>query len=228
MLVALKVFILIIFFNSNNRKLYKLIFFSHFIHFFYILAATQAETFLSSFCLGIRRHRILKYSHVVFCCERNMAHEAGFLAECVKKTLCHERISFICQRSPGDCGWWTQSDVKYKMGFEMRYVFMNNIIQYSDDVVCTNPFMKEATRWEETKKKFEDQLPKYKIVVSGVSSLNPLSTPRIGLSGKTTKEGKVSASFTDDLVFCVGACLYFIKMILTRSTPHFNHNELLQ
>jgi hypothetical protein len=191
------------------------------------LASTQAESFLSSFCLAIRKHEIYKYAHVVFCCERNMAHEAGFLAECVKRSLYHERISFICQREPGDCGWWTQADVKYKMAYEMRFVFMSKIIQYAQDVICVNPFMKEATRWQETKRKFEDQLPKYKIVVSGMSSTNPLSAPRHGVSGKTTKDGKVSGSFTDDLAFCVSACLYFMKMILTRSTPNFRHDDVL-
>jgi hypothetical protein len=157
-----------------------------------------------------------------------MAHEAGFLGEKVRATLKHSRISFICQKDPKDIGWWTTAEVKYKMAYAMRSVFQSTAIYYADEMICANPWLDETNRLQITKKKFEDQLPKYKIVIAGLSMNNPISTPRVSISGKTTKEGKVSSSFTDDIAFCISANLFFINMLNMRTIPNFNYEEIFE
>lgn len=158
-----------------------------------------------------------------------MAHEAGFLANAVRKAFNHSRVSFICQRDPADVGWWTDYITKYKMAYSMRFHFsMPGGLQFADEMICCNPWLPEDTRLKTAKDKFLDQIKRYKIVISGISATNPTSNPRVSVSGKTNKEGRVSTSFADDLAFCISANLYLNDLLLTRQLPYFNYEEVFQ
>lgn len=168
------------------------------------------------------------HAHIVVCVERNTAHEAGFLCDAVREGLRHSRISFIAQneKNPADVGWWTDAPVKTQMAYALQYVLNEDRLSYAEDMVCKNMWLDESDRLEKTKKKVMEQLPRYRITLTGLSETNPTATPRISVSGKVDKDGKLSKGFKDDLIVSLSGNIFFYRKLYEKSLPNLNYNEL--
>ena len=60
---------------------------------------------------------IFRDSWQIFCCERNMAHEAGFLTQEFLKF--HQKNMSVAQHEVGDYGWWTVTGSKVKYAYKV-------------------------------------------------------------------------------------------------------------
>jgi hypothetical protein len=104
------------------------------------------------------------------------------------------------------------------------------------DFICTNPWLDVASRRQTTKAKFEEQLKRFKPVLT--SPKDPHSTPKITVSGlldgygdkfltpstgKTDKEGKVSGMFKDDLMCAFSLNMFLWDQLFNRKVPNFNY-----
>ena len=97
---------------------------------------------------------------------------------------------------------------------------MNSIV-YMKDMICTNPFVDPSDRRKKTKAKFEEQLKRYKPVMT--TPKDPQSTPKMTVSGKTDKEGRISGMFKDDLITNFALNMYLWDLLLTRKVQNFNY-----
>ena len=68
-----------------------------------MIGASEAVLLLENFVQGIREHPSFQDAWLIFCCERNMAHEAGFLTEPFLK---FRKTVAIAQHETKDYGWW--------------------------------------------------------------------------------------------------------------------------
>lgn len=160
-------------------------------------------------------------ARICFCVERNMAHEAGFITEMVINKF--PGTIGITQNPDNDYGWWTDHGQKIRYAMSLRQTFLENSIVYSDRLVCVNPFMEESRRMTATKAKFEEQLSRYKIIAS--DSQSAVSTPKFSVSGKTDKDGKISRSFNDDIVFAMSMACWMATSISANTLPNFPYDE---
>jgi hypothetical protein len=112
---------------------------------------------LENFINGIRNNRSLASSWILFCCERNMAHEAGFLAQIVNK---YSKVQLISQYGNDDYGWWTTKPEKTKYAYQALDIFATGNIVYMKDPICANPF-KQQDKMKITKQMLEQQLTMY-------------------------------------------------------------------
>ena len=73
---------------------------------------------LVEFGRAIRRHKTFANAFLIFCCEKNMAHEAGFLAE---KHIEQNRLKNIAMRQNenNDYGWHTNNENKVKSAYKV-------------------------------------------------------------------------------------------------------------
>jgi len=183
----------------------------------------DASDFVTGFVDAIRAHPQMQNAWIIFCCERNMAHEAGFLTEPVLK---HRNTVAIAQHDVNDYGWWTDLQTKVQAAYKARHCMAMESVGYMKDFICTNPWLDPKTRRQITKAKFEEQLKRYKPVVTNPK--DPHSTPKVTVSGKTNKEGKVSGTFNDDLMstFCLN--VYLMEMLLLRKIPNFNYQVVFE
>lgn len=140
--------------------------------------ARDATELLTGFVSAIRMHQWLQGAWIIFCCERNMAHEAGFLTE---PLLVMNKVVGIAQHEYKDYGWWTDNPTKVKMAYEARRCMAMNSVFYMKDFICTNPWDEPTKRREKVKRKFEEQMKRFKPVMS--QPRDPHSTPRITISG---------------------------------------------
>lgn len=183
---------------------------------------------LSSFLDGISSHPNLSDARILFCCESNMAHEAGFLSNEVKK---YHNSEIITDGRKGKKtgaiaeGWFTTNEIKVSQAYDAWDIVSQNGVTFIKDWVCASPFVKNPIkRRRETREKFVEQLKRYSEIE--MPTKDPLSTPRSGVSGCVDKEGRSSSSFTDDLctAFCLGIHLW--KLLRRRQVPHFAYSRV--
>lgn len=115
----------------------------------------------------------------------------------------------------------TDLHTKVQAAYKTRHYFVMGAIGYMEDFICTNASLDSKTRRQTTKAKFEEQLKRYKPVVT--SPKDPHSTPKVTVSGKTNKEGKVSGTFRDDLMSTCCLNNYIWDMLLNKKVPNFNY-----
>jgi hypothetical protein len=151
-----------------------------------------------------------------------MAHEAGFLANEVKK---FDKVELIAERGGDDYGWWTTNISKVKQAYAAWAALSTGQIQFLSDWVCENPYTPDKVkRRSETLEKFGEQLRRYGEYE--MATKNALSIPKVGVSGCIDKEGRVSGLFNDDLAiaFCMNIWLW--GLLCRREIEGFNYSRI--
>ena len=197
------------------------IFFFLFLLYVCALGAGEVTLLLEAFIRGIRERELFAHAWIIFCCERNMAHEGGFIAKVVlsfKKTRC------VSQHEGNDYGWWTNEENKSRYAFTARDHIMHQGVRYVEDLICMNPWMSADTRAKETREKFENQMRHY--LAYQRENTDPLRRSRVGVSGKITKDGRVSKTAKDDLMLTFTLNLWIWDEILAHRVDNFPYHEV--
>lgn len=97
-----------------------------------------------------------------------------------------------------------------------------NAVAYMKDWICVNRWLDPKTRKQITESKFREQIKRYKPVATAPK--DPHSVPKVTVSGKTNKEGKVSGTFKDDIMstFCLN--MHLFDLLLLKKIPNFNYD----
>lgn len=169
----------------------------------YQKANKEAEWLLEDFIRAIRTHESLRDAHILFCCERNTGHTAGWLANIVLK---FSNTSCIAQHGDADYGWWTQAREKTQYAYEARGVFQMGNIAFIDDMVSVNRFIKvmPALKIKNIQTKFEKQLKSY--------------VPRYTDNKKNEDK--------NDLAFALTFVISLLIKFLAKEIPGLNYNTL--
>ncbi len=138
------------------------------------------------------------------------------------KTYC--KVIPISETGDDDYGWYTKpgNPLKY-VQVASRYMMMDSV-QFMKDLVCENPLMDPKNRRDVTVKKFKEQLYKLKPIQS--KQMDPLTIPRVGVSGKVNNEGKVSSMFNDDLAMSFSMGMYLFDLFLERRIPGIDYHGI--
>ena len=115
----------------------------------------------------------------------------------------------------------TDNQTKVRCAYKARECMVMHSVFYMKDFICTNPWLDASTRRQTTKAKFEEQLKRFKPVLT--SPKDPHSTPKITVSGKTDKEGKVSGMFKDDIMCAFSLNMFLWDQLFSRKVPNFNY-----
>ena len=172
--------------------------------------------------IAIRRHPAFASAWIIFCCERNMAHEASFLAREVRED---RRVACIAQKpnEPDDYGWWTTTRKGPVRVPHARSPAEGSVAHARPDQ--RQPVQPDAsTRAATMVERFEQQMRQYRIV--RLESNNPLASARIGVSGKVGLDGRQTAGQKDDLAFCFTFAMSLWDSLLQREVPNFNYAEI--
>jgi len=173
----------------------------------------EASQFLSDFLLNIRRHPFFSDCWIVFCCERNTAHESHFLAEVAKKFkpihLYTENIN-----NPDDYGKRTTAASKLNEVRALQRFLATSIPSagFVDNWVACNfllPTRKTPAQLQSImKEKLVDQMTRYNIQESAASQKG--GVVRYTVSGKVDCDGNASIHYKDDLMvaFAMNAGLH--------------------
>lgn len=151
-----------------------------------------------------------------------MGHEGGYLAKPFMD-LNTKNIA-LSQYEEKDYGWWTDNNAKINYAYKTREFMAMGAVRYMKDWVCVNPWIKPEDRRKITKQKFEEQMKRFRPVTTSVK--DPHMIPRMTVSGKVDKDGKISGAFQDDLMmaFCMG--IYIWHMIIMRQVMYLNYSVL--
>lgn len=146
---------------------------------------------------------MLRDAHILFCCERNTGHTAGWLAGIVSK---FDNTTCIAQWGDLDYGWWTQAREKIQYAFEARGVFQMGNIVFFEDMISVNKFITGGSdlKVKNIQTKIEKQLKCY--------------VPRY-TDGKKN-EDKNDLAFA--LTFAISLTLKFLAKII----PGINYNKI--
>jgi hypothetical protein len=150
-----------------------------------------------------------------------MAHEAGFTAQYVLEQF--PGSIAISQDVQNDYGWWTDHPTKMRYAYSFRHHMLTESVFYSKNLVVTNPWLDPAKRHSTTLAKFEEQMKRYKLVQNELK--NPLAIAKTSVSGKVDKEGKVSGTFNDDLMFAVTMATWMKDTIIVGTMPNFPYKH---
>lgn len=172
----------------------------------------------------------LQGSKFIFCAERNMAHESGFIAFFVREQFPGSYA--IMQHANNDYGWYTTHDQKIRYAYSLVGRLAEDSLVFSHRALCGQPeFLgtlattANEERWQSIKNKLYEQLSRYRVVQSAVH--NALTIAKTTVSGKVDKEGRVSGSFNDDLVFALSMSTWLCSELLQRRLPNFPHDQVL-
>jgi hypothetical protein len=165
---------------------------------------------------GLRKHPVLSNAWIVFCCERNTAHEAGFLAD---EVTAYEKHALIAEKGDDDWGWWSTNSTKTQQAYAAWSSVSLGQVSFLKNWVCENPMVDGVSRRKHTKDKFTEQLRRYSEYA--MQTRDPLSIPRTGVSGVADKEGKASSTFNDDLAFCFCFNIWLIEKLRRHQVPGF-------
>jgi hypothetical protein len=176
------------------------------------------------FTQAIRERPQFRDSWLVLVCERNTGHESGFLADPFKKL--HPKNIAVAQYEDGDYGWWTEVGDKQKYAFKTRECMMVGAMCFMKDWICTNPWLRPEERHKTTRAKFEEQIKRVRPVMT--QPKEPHSTPRMTISGKVDKEGKISGTFRDDLAMSLLINIYVGHMLQTNQVPNFPYSRVFR
>lgn len=159
---------------------------------------------MDDFIKAIRNNPILKDAHILFCCERNTGHTAGWLADIV---LNYGNTSCIAQKGGDDFGWWTQAREKTQYAYETRGVFQMGNIAFFDEMISVNRFIKASeelkTKNIQTKyvKQIKSYVPKYK--------------------DDKKNEDK------NDIAFASTFAISLLRKFIAKEIPGINYNKLM-
>lgn len=183
-------------------------------------SADQVEELVKSFLTRLLIVPELQSAKIIFCAERNMAHEAGFIAKFVKREF--PRSYAIAQKPDNDYGWYTTHDQKIQYAMALVACMSNEALVFSKQMRCATPTFLGTSVPEERlatiKQKLFEQMGRYRMVQS--QSHNALFIPRSTVSGKVDKEGRVSGAFNDDLIFSLSMCIWLTRELLLNRIPH--------
>ena len=171
--------------------------------FFFFSATTQVQILLKSFITALRDHPALSSTTILWCCERNMAHEAGWTALYLQQNF--NNIELIAQDGGDDYGWWTTEKEKIAYATASNLILSVGNIAYMKDPICTNPWLKKGDKTKDVKEKLQLQLTNY----------SPKLKP-----GKNTQN-------KNDLAFNFTFNLYLFSQFLLRKLPGLPYNKLL-
>jgi hypothetical protein len=181
-------------------------------------SATEVQQFVEAFLKRLWTMPELHGTRFIFCAERNLAHESGFIAGFVLQRF--PTSVAIAQHSVNDYGWYTDHEQKIRYAHTLVMRLREQVVSFTYNARCGLPaFLNVADpdqRWTETKEKLFEQLSRYRIVQSRPH--NAMSAVRTTVSGKVDSDGRVSGSFHDDLVFAISMNLWL--------TQKFIHGEL--
>lgn len=185
-------------------------------------AAKDCIRLIEGFARAIREIECFRNSWLLFCPERNLGHEGGYLAEPFQNL--HQKNVALAQYENKDYGWWTDNAAKINYAYKTREFMAMGAVRFMKDWVCTNPWIQPEERKKITKMKFEEQMKRFRPVTTNVK--DPHSIPRMTISGKVDKDGKISGSFQDDLMmaFCMG--IYIWHLIIMRQVMYLNYSLL--
>lgn len=156
----------------------------------------------------------------IFCAERNMAHESGFIAGFVLQRF--PSSVAIAQHANNDYGWYTDHAQKILYAQTLVMRLREQAVSFTYNARCGLPaFLNVADpdeRWTEIKEKLFEQLARYRIVQSHVH--NALSIAKTTVSGKVDSDGRTNGTFHDDLVFAVSMGLWLTKQFVHGDLPN--------
>lgn len=173
---------------------------------------------------ALRAHPSFVNAWLIFCCERNMAHEASYLANVV---LAERRTVCVAQKGDRDYGWWTGNVEKVQYAYRARMSIAQGSVALMRDLLSANPWRgaDAAVRSRAMRDKFEQQLRRYRLVHLG-NDANPLAPARMGVSGKVDMYGRTAAGHTDDLAFCFTFNMSLWDTLLKREVPGFEYARI--
>lgn len=182
-------------------------------------AATDCITLLKGFVTEIRKIECFRNSWILFCPERNLGHEGGYLAQPFSEL--HPKNKPLAQYEEKDYGWWTDNAAKINYAYKTREIMATGGVRYMKNWVCTNPWLPPEDRRKITKTKFEEQMRRFRPVTTSVK--DPHNIPRMTVSGKVDKDGKISGSFQDDLMMAFCMSIYLWHLIIMRQVLYLNY-----
>lgn len=105
------------------------------------IESSEAVLFVLEFSRGIRRHKSFAKAWFIFCCEKNMAHEAGFLTE--EFISDHTKNIGLREKEGKDYGSETTNESKVRSAYKVRmlssYLFIYELGKVIDLYgQCTN------------------------------------------------------------------------------------------
>lgn len=165
-----------------------------------------------------------------------MAHEAGFLT--LEHQKLHPKNISLAQHELKDYGWWTDYSSKVKYAFKVSQLQINfklilkkarSLIALDNvfimkDFICANPFVDEHTRRDVLDSKFREQVQRFRVVTTKPKEAH--SIPRVTVSGKVDKDGKISGSHQDDLMMAFCMNLYVWEQLMERAVPNFDYQTV--
>lgn len=176
----------------------------------------EATKFLEDFLKDLRSLSFFKAATIVFCAERNTAHESHFLAESVKKFgPCYLYTENI--HNPDDYGKRTTGTSKVN---EVRILqkFLNLDAGFMKGWIATNNFSTITREPEQLrqlmKEKIIDQMSRYNIRLTGYYGTADL--PRYVVTGKADPDGNRSSRYKDDIMIALGIAASIVEQINNR------------
>jgi hypothetical protein len=163
--------------------------------------------FVAGFLRGVRRHRQLDRSTLVFCVERNTGQEVGTLYDYVARQALG--LVHLYRDSDDEVGLWTD--------FEKKNLYLHatrTFLEHADLALCADWVARDA---EAMRRELYQQLVRIREFT--VEGKHALSSDRTSWSGKLTQEGKRSDRHNDDLAMSLMQCLYLLENIVTGFSP---------
>lgn len=185
----------------------------------FFIAARDCIYLLETFARSIREKECFRDAWLIFCPERNLGHEGGYLTQPFMEI--HPKNIAVAQYTHSDYGWWTDNQGKINYGYKTRELMAMGSIRFMKDWICTNPWLSPQERKKITRSKFEEQLKRFRPVTTPVK--DPQSIPRMTVSGKVDKDGKVSGTFRDDIMMAFCMNIYIWYLIMMRQVANFNY-----
>jgi hypothetical protein len=183
----------------------------------------DAIELFKSFIRAIRRNPWLSDAWIVFIAERNNGNASGHLSEELTK---FQKTVSVRQRDDRDYGWWTDNAAKVKYAYTAREVVSLGSLFFMKDMAVGNPFLEENTRVDFMKKKFFDQMTRYKLLPNKPTT--PFARKAITVTGKANEDGKVSEGFNDDLFFTFTMTVHMLRDFYKHQIPDIDYARLLE
>jgi hypothetical protein len=185
-----------------------------------LLATKEIRILFARFLAKLRTHPWLKNSKIVLFVERNTAAGAEAL-EAISQA--YKNTYVLMDRDGEHAGWWTTWAQKAAYAISGSEQMRENKISFINDPVCENPWLPKETKWEITRNKLLEQLPRYK------SRLPTEGTRKRKLpiiSGTINEEGKKIKGQKDDLALSFFMALFFLDNILRERIPGIDYRYI--
>lgn len=96
------------------------------------------------------------------------------------------------------------------------------LLRYLEGCVCAAPWRPTSVAFEQTKTELESQLLRCR--PTGLLPTVDTRVPKLGWSGKTGADGKISPGLNDDLAVCFAMVTFWCDRILQMNYPGFDYS----